>query len=141
MLDFNSSNNLSERITAFIDEGLAKDRNAQTPRDYLGASRLGVACDRALQYEYLNAPVDTGREFSGKTLRIFEAGHIFEELAIKWLRDAEFTLLTETATGGQFGFTAASGRLKGHIDGVITAAPAELGLSIPMLWECKSLNN
>jgi len=40
MLDFNSSNNLSERITAFIDEGLAKDRNAQTNRDYLGASRL-----------------------------------------------------------------------------------------------------
>jgi len=141
MLDFNSSNNLSKRITAFIDDGLAKDRNAQTQRDYLGASRLGVACDRALQYEYLNAPVDIGREFSGKTLRIFEAGHVFEDLAIKWLRDAGFTLLTETATRGQFGFTAASGRLKGHIDGVITTAPAELGLSFPMLWECKSLNN
>jgi hypothetical protein len=141
MLDFNSSNNLSERITAFIDEGLAKDRNAQTPRDYLGASRLGVACDRALQYEYLNAPVDTGREFSGKTLRIFEAGHIFEDLAIKWLRDAGFMLLTKTAAGGQFGFTAADGRLKGHIDGVITSAPAELSLTFPMLWECKSLNN
>ena len=71
MLDFNSSASFGERVTGFIDEALAAERDAQTPRAYLGASRLGVACDRALQYEYLQAPVDLGRELSGKTLRIF----------------------------------------------------------------------
>ena len=141
MLDFNSSNTLSERITAFIDEGLTNLRDNEMPRNYLGASRLGVSCDRALQYEYLNAPVDPGKEFSGKTLRIFEAGHVFEDLAIKWLRNAGFTLYTESADGGQFGFAAANGRLKGHIDGVIAGVPEELGMCFPMLWECKSLND
>ena len=33
------------------------------------------------------------------------------------------------------------GKIKGHIDGVITSAPNELNLKFPMLWECKSLNN
>jgi hypothetical protein len=141
MLDFNSQSNLSERITGFIDTALFGEREAETPRDYLGASRLGVACERALQYEYLQVPVDPGRELSGKTLRIFEAGHVFEDLAIRWLRQAGFTLYTETSQGEQFGFSVAHGRIRGHVDGVITAAPEALGLRFPMLWECKSLNN
>jgi len=140
MLDFNASASFSERVTGYIDGALAVERDAQTPRTYLGASRLGVACDRALQYEYLQAPVDPGREFSGRTLRIFEAGHLFEDLAIRWLRQSGFDLHTATSQGGQYGFSAANGRIQGHVDGILAAGPDSLGLGYPALWECKSLN-
>jgi len=141
MLDFNSSSSFSELVTGFIDEALASERDKQTPRAYLGASRLGVACDRALQYEYLQAPVDPGRELSGTTLRIFEAGHVFEDLAIRWLRLAGFELYTETSQGKQYGFSVAGGRIQGHVDGILAAGPEHLRLGYPALWECKSLNN
>ncbi len=141
MLDFNHRPNLSEQITAFIDTALVEKNKAQTPRNYLGASRLGVACQRALQYEYFNTPKDSGRDFTGKTLRIFEAGHVFEDLMIDWLRAANFSLITEKANGGQYGFSVLDGKIKGHIDGVITGAPPLLDFYFPMLWEAKSLNN
>lgn len=140
MLDFNHQPTLSEQLTEQIDRALQAKNQAQKPRSYLGASRLGVACDRALQFEFLKAPVDEGRTFIGRTLRIFAAGHVFEELAIGWLRDAGFELYTETSTGGQFGFSAVNGRLRGHVDSVIAAGPESIGGQYPALWECKSLN-
>ena len=142
MLDFNSKPKLSEKISILIDNFLAKEYEKQEPRDYLGASRLGVSCSRALQFEYSNTPKDKGQNFTGKTLRIFQAGHVFEELAIKWLRQAGFDLITQKQnTKKQFGFSALNGKIKGHIDGVIIDAPEDLNLTFPMLWECKSLNN
>lgn len=141
MLDFNHRPKFSEQVTSAIDDALQTRRSEETPRTYLGGSRLGVECDRALQYEFLNAPFDEEREFTGKTLRIFDAGHVFEDLAIAWLRLAGFTLLTENAKDKQFGFSAMDGRLAGHVDAVITTAPEHFGLTFPMLWECKSLND
>lgn len=140
MLDFNHRPTLSEQLTHRIDRALQAENQAQTPRSYLGASRLGVPCDRALQYEYLQTPVDEGRCLSGQALRIFAAGHVFEELAIAWLRYAGFELYTETSTGGQFGFSAVDGRLCGHVDGVLAAGPDDVQGQYPALWECKSLN-
>lgn len=140
MLDFNSKL-LSERITGLIDHALLERQDKQTPRSYLGASRLGASCSRALQYEYFKTPKDQGKDFSGRILRIFEAGHVFEELMIRWLRDAGFTLTTEDHHGEQYGFSVLEGKLQGHIDGVITAAPEILGFEFPMLWEAKSLKN
>jgi len=72
MLDFNSRPKIQDQITSLIDGALIRERAGQRPRDYLGASRLGVACERALQYEYKHTPVDVGRDFSGRLLRIFE---------------------------------------------------------------------
>ena len=141
MLDFNSRPKIHEQIGALIDAALAGDRDGQAPRTYLGASRLGVACERALQYEYLRTPVDPGREIPGRILRVFEVGHALEDLAVRWLRLAGFDLCTRKASGGQFGFSVAGGRIKGHVDGIITAAPPELGLSFPMIFECKTMND
>jgi len=140
MLDFNHRSTLSERVVELIDNALQQKANTQTPRDYLGASRLGVACDRALQFEYLKTPVDADKQFSGRVLRIFAAGHVFETLAISWLRGAGFELQTHDACGEQFGFAVVGGRLCGHIDGVLRSGPAALGFHYPALWECKSLN-
>jgi len=137
MLDFNSSSNLSGRVTALIDAGMQRARDRQTPRDYLGASRLGVACERALQYEYVKAPVDYGREPSGRILRIFERGHVIEDCTLAWLREAGFDVRTRKADGEQFGFSSADGRLQGHVDGVIFGGPE--GFAYPALWENKCL--
>lgn len=86
-----------------------------------------------------HTPKDEGRDFDGAILRIFDAGHQFETLSIRWLRGAGFDLRTKRADGGQFGFEAAGGKLRGHIDGVIIAGP-DVGLRWPALWEHKALN-
>ena len=79
-----------------------------------------------------------GASFSGQTLRIFAVGHVFEDLAVDWLRQAGFDLRTRNRAGEQFGFSVAGGRVQGHIDGVIVAAP--MAMAVPALWECKSAN-
>ena len=113
MMDFNSSASVSGQFTELIDAGMQRSRAAQPARDYLGASRLGVACERALQYEFAKASIDSGRRLEGRMLRIFERGHVMEDCMVAWLRAAGFDLRTRKADGEQFGFSAADGRLKG----------------------------
>src|SRR5690606_18331089 len=115
-------------------EAIAVERAAIAPRTYLGGSRLGHGCERALQFEFAGAPKDEGQEFSGQTLRIFEIGHALEDLAIRWLRGAGFDLYTRKGNrpdGEQFGFSVAGGRIRGHVDGIIAAAPQLLGIGVP----------
>ena len=139
MLDFNSTTTFSERFEALIDAGLQAREQQQARRQYLGASRLGVSCERQLQYEYAQAPVDPGREFSGRILRIFERGHRMEFAMFGWLRAAGFVLKTEGKDGQQFGFSVADGKLQGHCDGVFVGGPE--GFAYPALWECKALGS
>lgn len=129
----------AERVNALIDSASVAARQHQPPRDYLGASRLGEPCLRRLVYEVAHTPPDEGRDFDGAMLRVFEAGHRFEALSIEWLRAAGFDLRTERRDGSQFGFAAAGGRLRGHIDGVIVAGP-DIGVTWPALWEHKAVN-
>ena len=140
MLDFNKRPSMAERINAAIDAALEAERAATPSRDYLGASRLGHPCERALQFEFATAPKDEGQGLSGRSLRIFAIGHQLEELAIRWLRAAGLDLVTQKRDGGQFGFSVAGGRIRGHVDGIVAEAPAALGLRTPALWECKTMN-
>ena len=142
MLDYNHRPGIAERVNAAIDAALIAEREATSPRTYLGASRLGHACERALQFEFAGAPKDEGADFGGQTLRIFEIGHQLEDLAIRWLRAAGLDLYTRKGNrpdGEQFGFSVAGGRIRGHVDGIIAAAPAPLGIGVPALWECKTM--
>jgi hypothetical protein len=155
MLDFNyknvSLNAIMEQVNKHIDRGLWFKHQIEPARKYLGASRLGMQCARALQYEYVAAGTDESYTPDGQTLRIFAAGHLFEELAINWLSLAGFELVTKNAEGKQFGFKVADSRIAGHIDGIITNVPVDiknlnrenknLNISCPMLWETKSMNN
>lgn len=138
MLDFNHNPTFAEKLNDLIDAALMREQQSKSQRDYMGASRLGVSCKRALQYEFTHTPKDA--EYSGKILRIFAIGHLLEELAITWLRAARIELFTRKPNGDAFGFSVAGGRIRGHVDGIISGAPAELGLTFPMLWECKSMN-
>jgi hypothetical protein len=143
MLDFNPRSGFADRLNAAIDRALGLEQAARPSRSYLGASRLGQSCERALQFEFAGAPKDEGQEFSGQTLRIFEIGHALEDLAIRWLRSAGFDLYTRKGNrpdGEQFGFSVAEGRIRGHVDGIIAAAPQQLGIGVPALWECKTMN-
>lgn len=135
-------------LQARIDAAMVAENAKQPPRNYLGASRLGEECSRALAYEYTKTPKDDGRSFSGKTLRIFDMGHDAETRVASYLRLAGFTLLTENADGKQFGYGVAWDdgkgcyRISGHLDGVIVDGWDEIvptSLSYPMLWENKGL--
>ena len=66
MLDYNSTSRAADAINAAIDAALQTANAAMAPRDYLGGSRLGHACERALQFEFTHAPKDDGAEFGGK---------------------------------------------------------------------------
>jgi hypothetical protein len=143
MLDYNHCLGIAERVNAAIDAALIAEREVTPPRTYLGASRLGHACERALQFEFAGAPKDEGADFGGQTLRIFEIGHQLEDLAIRWLRAAGLDIYTRKGNrpdGDQFGFSVAGARIRGHVDGIIAAAPAPLGIGTPALWECKTMN-
>jgi hypothetical protein len=143
MLDYNRRLGFADHINTAIDAALVAENDATPPRDYLGGSRLGVACERALQFEFTATPKDDGAGFTGQTLRIFAIGHQLEDLAIQWLRAAGFDLYTRKGNrpdGEQFGFSVAGGRIRGHVDGIIAAGPKGFGLAVPALWECKTMN-
>ena len=127
---------VSAMVNAHIDAALLQRRGQQTPRDYLGGSRVGEPCARKLVYEIIHAPKE--RDFDAGILRVFDAGHQFEALSIRWLRQAGFALRDRGRDGEQFGFVAASGRLRGHADGVIIGGP-DVGIRWPALWEHKAL--
>jgi hypothetical protein len=139
MLNFNHQMKWHERVASLIDVALVQERAQQAPRTYLGASRLGASCERALQYEYAQAPVDPGRVFPGGLLRAFEVGHALETLAVRWLRMAGFEVRTVDEHGQQFGFEAAGGRIAGHCDGIVMSGPPELGFKGPALLEIKTM--
>jgi hypothetical protein len=83
MLDFNSRTTFADHLNQRIDAAIAGERAAVPARGYLGASRLGVTCDRALQFEFTDTPRDPGASLDGRTLRIFEIGHALEEVAVR----------------------------------------------------------
>lgn len=143
MLDFNHSPRAVDVINASIDRSLQIRNSQSKPRDYLGGSRLGVPCDRALQYEAAHAPKDPGKDFPGRLLRVFEIGHALEALAAEWLRSAGFDLRTDRRNGSsreQWGFSTAEGRIRGHVDGIIMGGPTVPGMAYPAIWECKTMN-
>ena len=143
MLDFNHRPKIGERINLLVDAGLAVERGSTPSRSYLGGSRLGHPCERALQYEFAGASKDEGADFDGQTLRIFAIGHVLEDLAIRWLRQADFDLYTRKGNrpdGEQFGFSVAGGQVRGHVDGILAGGPDLPDLGYPALWECKTMN-
>ena len=129
----------AELIKEAVDNAIVAGESKRERRAYIGASSIGDECQRKIQYRYLNYSVDPDKEFTARTLRIFQFGHEIEDYAAKWLKDANFDLRTEDKDGSQFGFSIADGEIRGHIDGVICSGP--VNMSYPSLWECKSAND
>lgn len=126
------------QLAEILDRTYKELKDAEPRRRYLGASIIGHHCERHLGYQYHQVPVD-GEGFSGRLYRIFDRGHKGEDRMAEYLRIAGFDLRTAREDGSQFGFRAAGGKIAGHIDGVILAAPMDIPL--PALWENKILND
>ena len=137
VLDFNSRCVRSDRFVELIDKAL--EERASEKRGYLGASAIGQACLRRLQYGYAGVTPDPGNDISGRTKRIFHRGHIGEDWMAEWIRAAGFDLKTHDKNGKQFGFSDCDDRFKGHIDGVVVGGPS--GFEYPALWENKVLGS
>ena len=132
------SEEISLKIKKKIDQAILDKQKDQEPRKYLGASSLGDACSRKIQYRYMGKKADKDKEFSAKLLRIFQFGHVIEDMAHGWIYNAGFDLKSTDKNGEQFGFSIADDQIRGHIDGVICGGSDDF--KYPMLWECKSAN-
>lgn len=137
----------SANFEAIIDRAMQAKQQAEPRRNYIGASRVGEECLRKLGFEFHGTPKDPDREFSGRTLRIFERGHAGEDNMAARLRLAGFHLVTHKPDGRQIGFATAwsdeaqAFQFSGHLDGVVTASPYESGVVCPALWENKVLGD
>lgn len=128
----------SAALTEILDRTYKALKDQEPRRKYLGASLIGHHCERYLGYQFHQVPQD-GEGFSGRLYRIFDRGHKGEDRVAEYLRVAGFDLRTAREDGSQFGFSAAGGRIAGHIDGVFLSGPLEI--PYPCLWENKILNN
>ena len=130
---------VSDRINPYVNHALELKNKDEPIRGYIGGSNIGTACTRKLQYHLEGQPRDENNPLKGNTLRIFQAGHTYEEMLTLWLRNGGFDLRTHDRKGRQFSFETAEGNIKGHVDGIVAGGP--LGIKYPMLWECKSAND
>ena len=144
LMDFapSSDKTFSDRCNRLIDLAMEAENEKQKSRNYLGGSRLGVECLRALGYEWHKVPTDEQPQFKGKTLRRFRMGHLHEDETADWIRKAGFDLRTHKPDGSQYGFSVGpEGKvIAGHIDGVIVEAPdalKEYPFPLPWLMEHK----
>jgi len=145
MIDLNgTSTALCDRINDRIDRAMLAARNAEKPRDYLGASILGGSCERAIQYQHMLVPTDPGKGFPPRVLRCFDRGRWAEDYAIALLKASGFVLLDhDPDTREQWAFETLGGRVKGHADGalVMWRGDGPVPVPLPAVWECKCLNN
>ena len=87
-----------------------------TPRGYFGASSIGHECARALWYNFhwVKQP-----QFDGKTLRLFNRGHLEEGRILALLAMVGIEIHHIDERGRQYGFVGYRGHLRGSGDGVI----------------------
>ena len=138
MIDLNSSSQLSDRINNLIDKAIVEKNNKEPARNYLGGSRIGIECERQAQFEYFNTPKDEGKNFTGRTLRIFKRGFWIEDMLAEWLQDAGFGLKTHDKNNKQFGFKILDGKIAGHCDGIFKDMKDIKDIvEVPCLWENK----
>jgi hypothetical protein len=133
VLDFNrtslSDAPLSIAINAALERAEPPEENI---RRYLGASSIGSACARKIQYDWMVDPVHPTQ-----TRDIFRRGHLLEELSRQHFVRAGFKL----APAEKLAFSTAGGLFRGHADGILTAGPELPGAGYACLWEHKALGD
>jgi hypothetical protein len=119
------------RLNELVAKGMAA--NPQPPRRYLGASIVGHACLRQVQYRWW-----CFAETPSKVRLIFERGHFLEAVVKSQLEMIGFVFAREGLE-----FKAFDGVLQGHVDGVVIATPKVPGLYMPtpFVWENKAINS
>lgn len=122
-----------EDILERIEEAMVMHRGEQEPRAYLGASAVGNRCEAYLAFSLRGYP-DTDPE-TPRIFRIFELGHLIENVVVKHLLMAKVPILPENPmTGKQWTYTAFGGHVVGHADGLYDG-------NTPGIVEIKSMNS
>ena len=122
---------IEDDIIASIDDA---EREEGEQRAYLGASMIGNQCEFYLQMGLRGYPK---KPFPPNVLRIFALGHAIEDMVVKHLKKAGYSVMEkDDFTGRQFEWKAIGGHVKGHADGMI-----DLGKGSLSLLEIKSMND
>ena len=121
-------------VLAAIDAALERAEVEKPPRQYLGASGIGHACERKSWLDFRHA---TARSIPAKGLRRIDDGHRGERVMADRLRMVPgITLYTDDGDGeAQIGFEDFGGHFRGHADGVIEGLPQ--APTTAHVWECK----
>lgn len=107
----------------------ATEAVVEEPRNYLGISSWGTACERALWYK-ANGFKEKMRP--ARMFAIAQVGHLGESIVQTMLERAGFHVI-----GQQTEISDLDGKLKGHCDGIIIEGPAFPDVTYPALWENK----
>ena len=102
-----------------IDKDIWKSfvNKPREPRKYIGASILGHECDRRIWLDWkgiVDKQQFAEEEKQGQKFEIFHRGNEEEEIFIKKLLDAGYTVKDRQAA-----FSEYDGKLQGHCDGII----------------------
>ena len=132
VLNFNKANLCERPVNTLINQLIEQaEPPGENFRQYLGASAIGSACLRKIQYTWMCDPV-----FPARTRDIFDRGHFFEDVSRQHLITAGF----EFASPDRLEFIAVDGLFRGHADGILVAGPPIPALRYPCIWEHKCLN-
>ena len=125
---------VSDRINPYVNHALELKNKDEPIRGYIGGSNIGTACTRKLQYHLEGQPRDENNPLKGDTLRIFQAGHTYEEMLTLWLRNGGFDLRTHDRKGRQFSFETAEGNIKGLCSNLLGGSGTETAHQRPLCW-------
>lgn len=90
------------------------------PRQYLGWSIMGHACER---YLWLSFRLAEKKSFEGRMLRLFDTGHREEVRIISELRAIGAHVVETAPDGSQWGVSDIGGHLQGHMDAAAQGLP------------------
>lgn len=116
-----------------IDAGTIKS-TVRDRRQYIGASNIGNECLAFLQYSLRGYPQ---KSIPAGVMRIFEIGHIIEEIVVEDLKKAGLRVAAvDPETNEQFEVVCFGGHVRGHADGAIAT-----DAHVPEILEIKSMND
>lgn len=121
-----------KQVIPFMDDAYRTEK--EEFRSHMGGSLIGGECGRAIWYGFNWA---TKPHFNGKTLRLFNRGHLEEARMIALLLMIGVQVYQQDANGKQFRISAVGGHFGGSGDGVGIGIP-DIDASTPALLEFKT---
>ena len=124
----------AEQVVQAIDLGYDRDQKEKARR-YIGASVIGTPCDAMLAYNlrgFPNEPPDA------RLQRIFNLGHILEDVVVKDLKEKADLRVWEVdaLTGKQHTYEQWGGHIVCHTDGLVEDENGDV-----RILEIKSMND
>ncbi len=125
------------RVIPHMGDAYRDDPNDPGFRSHMGASLIGGECDRAIYYGFRWA---TKAKFGGRTLRLFNRGHLEEARMIACLLTIGCQVYQQDENGKQFRISDVGGHFGGSGDGVAIGVP-DLPPGTAALLEFKTHND